>query len=51
MTRDQLLATLVVLSVLTAAVAQFYDLKMQVQELRMRFEYIAGSGWHAPEAK
>ena len=51
MTREQLLATLVVLSVLTTAVAQFYSLKAEVFELRLKLDYLAGAGWHVPEAK
>ena len=50
MSREQLLAVIVVLGVLSGAIQQFYSLKAEVEGLRIRFEYTHGAGW-TPEPK
>lgn len=48
MSKEQIAAVVVVLGVLSAAIAQFYDLKSEVRELRVHVEYLSGKGWHSP---
>ena len=45
MTKDQIAAIVIVLGVLAGAVQQFYELRSEVSELRVRFEYVAGTIW------
>lgn len=49
MTREQLLAVLVVIGTLAAAVQQFYALKLEVAELKLHIEYVHGADWHPPK--
>jgi len=48
MTREQLLAVLVILGMLAGAIQQFYALKTEVETLKVRFDYINGANWQAP---
>lgn len=43
MTREQLLAVIVVLGVLATSIQQFYALKTEVTVLHERFDYISGT--------
>ena len=47
MSREQLLAIIVVIGMLAGAIQQFYALKSEVEGLKIRFDFVNGS-WHAP---
>lgn len=49
MNREQLLATLAILAVLSAAIQQFYTLKAEVAEIRVHLQYLTGANWHPPQ--
>jgi len=51
MTKDQIAVVIVVLGVLAGAIQQFYELRSEVVELRLKLDYLAGTGWRVPEAK
>ena len=48
MTREQLLAMIVVIGMLAGAIQQFYALKAEVEGLKVRFEFVNGQ-WQMPK--
>lgn len=48
MNREQFLAALAIVTMLAGAAQQFYALKADVAELRIKFDFMHGSGWHPP---
>lgn len=48
MTKDNIAILVTVLGLLAGAVQQFYQLRSDVSSLRLRMEYLHGSGWTAP---
>ena len=48
MSKEQLFATIAVLGVLATSIQQFYQLKAEVSELRVHFQYLTGANWHPP---
>lgn len=45
MTREHLAIVIVIIGLLAGAIQQFYALKSEVTDLRLRMEYLYGTGW------
>ena len=49
MSKDQIAIVLLIIGLLAGAIQQFYALKSEVAELRLKMEYVHGAEWSPPQ--